>query len=547
MAWIANAKYNMQSMPSIQRRGRRSKPVFFVNALPSSEKERSQVRRQIRRHVGNWTWDKVKQRPEVVTLDFSEGNIRDVPSSGAGQNLQKRASHPVVDNIQPIIYHPIILVEPFGPGAFSGGYYFQHPSTRAFMGYCRSYTLSTLWPTLTPMSLNEGSNQISSSWIQLSERNPAVWNAFFFGSCVHHFASSLLRGQYSTDSEIRLMELIQLKTIQAINQGLKSPHSSTNNTVLMGVASLASNTTTLFRSFRPRATPFIAPLASMQGLDIYSHIEFHQIHLKGLFKIIEMRGGIQQVDLPGLAAVISYIDIINASRTVSHPQYCFVPLTGTIPSELLKIFGTYPLESGFDAQLYPNVNHSFIIGKIFEAIRFYMGLLEVSEYDEIPKNLDLKLLIDCRNLIQHHILSLPKSCELGIADQPSHIYEIARLAIIIYGVGVIFPIAGQNSPLTFLAGQLQILLKQQFENLVSAENIDVVIWAVVLGGIAAVDDPYCRRWFTTCLRSAVDSAGVGSWNQLQHILSSVAWFEPACTSAGLQLWQEAFNVTTYED
>lgn len=45
---------------------------------------------------------------------------------------------------------------------------------------------------------------------------------------------------------------------------------------------------------------------AMQGLDIYGgHLGTVPMHIEGLAKMLSMRGGIENIQFPGLAAMIS--------------------------------------------------------------------------------------------------------------------------------------------------------------------------------------------------------------------------------------------------
>jgi hypothetical protein len=59
-------------------------------------------------------------------------------------------------------------------------------------------------------------------------------------------------------------------------------------------------------ALRPDArSPFYPPLRNMQWLDIYGTLSPDPIHTQGLAQLINMRGGLENIALPGLAATLS--------------------------------------------------------------------------------------------------------------------------------------------------------------------------------------------------------------------------------------------------
>jgi hypothetical protein len=56
---------------------------------------------------------------------------------------------------------------------------------------------------------------------------------------------------------------------------------------------------------RIQRSPSQGPLKSLQSLDVYSSTSFVPLHAEGLAMLIEMRGGLEMVEMKGLAAVFS--------------------------------------------------------------------------------------------------------------------------------------------------------------------------------------------------------------------------------------------------
>lgn len=155
---------------------------------------------------------------------------------------------------------------------------------------------------------------------------------------------------------------------------------------------------------------------------------------------------------------------------------------------------------------------------------------------------DISLLADQRNLAQHTLLCLPPASKLDIfISRPTHAtnYEAVRLAALIFGVGVLFPIPAQNTPLHTLARDMRLLLSQPTaSDLWSLSSTRfTLLWILTLGGIAAHDTPE-RAWFVSTLgdisrRTKLD------WANARPMIVSTLWHDAACDHAAEELWLES--------
>jgi hypothetical protein len=91
-----------------------------------------------------------------------------------------------------------------------------------------------------------------------------------------------------------------------------------------------------------------------------------------------------------------------------------------------------------DPNLIAELPITYDMQEIFRAARAYFALVDKYQ-DGIHVALDT--LADCRNLIQWHIMSLLPGSQLGTRLMDAYpLYESCRLALVIMGVGVVFPL-----------------------------------------------------------------------------------------------------------
>lgn len=176
--------------------------------------------------------------------------------------------------------------------------------------------------------------------------------------------------------------------------------------------------------------------------------------------------------------------------------------------------------------------------EIFRAARAYFALVDKHQ-DGIHVALDT--LADYRNLIQWHIMSLLPGSQLGSRLTNAYpLYESCRLALVIMGVGVVFPLPPQSAPLLELARTLQAELQstKDFAKAYSSVSIKLVYWCLVLGGIAATGFSE-RLWYVEEIRRLAEPYGLPDWDGIKQDLKTILWLDRACDFAGRLLWEEA--------
>jgi hypothetical protein len=149
-----------------------------------------------------------------------------------------------------------------------------------------------------------------------------------------------------------------------------------------------------------------------------------------------------------------------------------------------------------------------------------------------------------RVAVQHRLVSLPPDNEVII--EPSilslselNIYECVRLTALIFGVAVVHPIPNPHNVLVELVRRLKISivgLDKEIGNF-AMELSGVLLWMMVLGGIASSDKPE-RPWFVSQLALIVRKLRLMDWGGVEDILESFLWLESACGKGGQELWDE---------
>jgi hypothetical protein len=201
----------------------------------------------------------------------------------------------------------------------------------------------------------------------------------------------------------------------------------------------------------------------------------------------------------------------------------------------------YAVDSGPDILLGLRMTQE--MHDVFRAARIYVSIVDAYQQGSALA-MNIAAICDHRNLIQWQIMSLPPVNETyhvlnGVCPP---MYESCRLALMIIGIGVIFPLPAETAPLVEAARMLQIALQAYTygtsSSMTTSEVLRVYCWCVVLGGIASTGYPE-RAWFVQELSDVAAIILVSSWSELLSVLRSILWFDEACSSAGKELFMEA--------
>ncbi|KAJ5681394.1 uncharacterized protein N7477_001334 [Penicillium maclennaniae] len=568
---------------------RKKDGIHFVNARPASETERLKAQRLVRAHVGRWISDQTKDRSTALeatrrTPRPVRDSISPLSSDHAGPSSYTLVSRPTysphcADTIGPGLprfqdrrrqwesspFPPShasdssdssddnssVTATPSEPAHSWETVRIEPPITGVmdpFSTYPSSFSPEVvnlseqyfLWPGLVPTRANL--KEAGESWFPLSLSDPALFTAFMFGSLCHQRVQWLNnwvpRNAWGPKHE-RILQLCEMEAIKLINQAVRDPSRAASDAVLLSVICMAHHQPENTRRQRHQKTPFNPPFQRLQWIDVYGCLPPNLIHISGLVQMIKLRGGLENIQFTGLPPTITFSDIFTASVFCTHPGFAFWPLdvsrNGITLQELLG-FGPSDIEHGFGRLQDIGITPS--MAEAFQAAFTYINIVRAS----LVNGYDHPLLVDQRNLTQHTLLSLlPASDILNSFPHPTEAttYEICRLTALIFGVGVIFPIPAQNTPLGNLAKQIQAQLCLPTAS---------AMWSaprnrIPPSGIAATDTPE-RPFFVSALAETARRSGLSTWSQIRSTLDMMLWYDMACDEAGQILWLEASTSPT---
>ncbi|KAL2864951.1 uncharacterized protein BJX67DRAFT_389649 [Aspergillus lucknowensis] len=402
------------------------------------------------------------------------------------------------------------------------------------------YCLSCLWPGLTPGP--SGTNM--QSWFPMSLSDTTLFTAFLYGSLSHMRVQALngwIPRQIFRTRHQRLLEHVEMETIKLVSREMDDPTRAVCDAMIFSVVCMAHNKAEDDVTGLPRP-PFTAPMQRLQWLDVYGSLRPNLVHIGGLIQMVNLRGGIDEIQLPGLASIISFSDIVTSTTFLSRPVFPWVPLEASRRNKTMQEVLGYT-----DA----SVDHYFAhfqqlglprsLAEILCAINTYTNLV-----DQAQMGYDPSLLADQRNILHYTLICIPPAASIEhdpnasstYAPQPQDIiYDSFRLACLIYSVGVVLPLPAQSTPITKLAELLYNTLQVSHHPSIwaSPQAQVALLWILTLGGIAAIRTPH-RSWYANMLYQVTVHNKITSYDDLKRYLAILAWYPIACDKPGLELW-----------
>ncbi|KAL3491478.1 hypothetical protein BJX62DRAFT_237082 [Aspergillus germanicus] len=410
---------------------------------------------------------------------------------------------------------------------------------------CLDYRLNVMTPRMIPSSGVK--NPYLDAWLPASMSNPMLFSALLFSSLTHKRMRSLVTRNQQLDSitsDDSLQSLCQQETIIRVNRALKQSASAiADATILSVLMMIESAEIPQDRQWKAESV-FTPPLQGLQWLNIHGARMPNMQHQAGLCKLVRLKGGLQNIQIPGAASAIFYRALVNSTLTLSQPQLPFFSVYGHEVSDIVFNFQCDPFEFDSRAQAFSRYGLPPYLATVLQGMRLYTNAI-YDYIDGAANASDVRMMCDQRNLIHYHLLSLPPADHILNPEQTSGVYEACRISALIYSVGVLFPIPAVGSPIQRLAILLQQELagKDLFGEYSKGNDYSLIIWILAMGSIAASNIPAERAWFVQKLAEVNSQAAISSWTQFKSLLKSILWLDCACDRAGEKLWHELKSTT----
>lgn len=153
-------------------------------------------------------------------------------------------------------------------------------------------------PGLMPDEVAPGEvDRLSKAWFASGLQTPLLFHALIYvGS--NHLDFMRWSNIFPNAPEPLSHKLI---VIQKLSQALSDPRQASRDEIILAILILASE---VFISKKGNSSPFNSPLRSLRWLNMYGNYKPVPQHAKAVADIIRMRGGLENLELYGLAEII---------------------------------------------------------------------------------------------------------------------------------------------------------------------------------------------------------------------------------------------------
>jgi hypothetical protein len=144
-----------------------------------------------------------------------------------------------------------------------------------------------------------GPNSVSIAWLGACQKTPLLFHALILSASIH---LDIVRWSKFTGNSPTILSY-KLTIFRLLGEIIREGNDPSRDEVILAILTLSSH------EFMPliedKRAPFISPLKDLQFLNIYGSIQFAPEHMKAVLDLIALKGGIEQIQLDGLAECLA--------------------------------------------------------------------------------------------------------------------------------------------------------------------------------------------------------------------------------------------------
>jgi hypothetical protein len=148
------------------------------------------------------------------------------------------------------------------------------------------------------LGINNGANSVSKAWFAASLKNPLLFHALAFAGLI---LMDFLRYHQIYPNSVRTLPH-KLIAIQKLNEVFASGIDISTDEVILAILTLACHET--LNVAEEKRSPFNSPLRRAQWRNVYGRMRYIPEHRKAVLDLLDLRGGLETLQMPGLAETI---------------------------------------------------------------------------------------------------------------------------------------------------------------------------------------------------------------------------------------------------
>ncbi|KAJ5355125.1 uncharacterized protein N7496_012337 [Penicillium cataractarum] len=350
-------------------------------------------------------------------------------------------------------------------------------------------------------------------WWQKAITQPALLQALLFLTAGHQATLESSNGVSSLVIKKSMRDSLHLRgdTLKMLNNIMQDP-----------LTAVAESTTLV-----------VASLVAIEAVD--ANIEAHDAHMKGLQRLVQLMGGLDNLDHMTQSKI--YHDVKSAALYNTRPIF---PISTRWRSEIIQDFRLLLTRDEIDtpkdlaslgvtifsSSWYTTLDRTLkIFFQVIQRLIIYYEHAQRNPASVMPTDNDLFL------VAEHQILS---AC--FETTDPTDINEPLRLTLVIYLNLRVWHF--QSFPfMQYVVESLRQSLEVPYQHLQN-ETPELLFWILVLGGLAS-QGYKCHRWYLTRLIEMTERLGLSEWQAARAVLGRYFYTDqPSEKRAEEDLWNE---------
>ncbi|RVX67363.1 hypothetical protein B0A52_09144 [Exophiala mesophila] len=328
------------------------------------------------------------------------------------------------------------------------------------------------------------------------------------------------------------------ETIRGVHRRfLENGPASSSDENILSVYSLAYHG--VLRSVSAVKGPNQGPLEGLAMLNVYGgQLEAVHVHLQGLAKMINLRGGIHKLQFPGLAQAISYGDVIMATQALTKPLHPFISINPALIPPLRTTPLDHPLRELGQAFLSLATFDIDVSGsKLLVVLRWItQHTICIDDYVHgRPESYSTLQMSQQRSFVQHGLMLLAPS-ESG-HEMLNPLHRLCWMATVVFCLLVTYPIPAVAAPFHRLAADIRLWLSHPQSRELYPQVPSFILWVMVMGAIASIGSNE-RQWYLKALAHMTKAMSIMDWFSLRDIMTTFLWYGDTNDIDGLNLWQD---------
>ncbi|KAI5284023.1 hypothetical protein KEM54_001639 [Ascosphaera aggregata] len=281
------------------------------------------------------------------------------------------------------------------------------------------YAKTQQWPEFL-QNPEEQRTAILKEWWRVAQSNELAFSCCLFGAVAHQQVRQKLSSlNFIQTPEERLeRSLYEGDAISQLRVAAAEPDTATSDETIFALLWISFSKVD-YTQWHHSATASTVPFAELQWLNVYAGLTVNDMHMRAVRSLIRMKGGLEKIRLPGLAQALSLqiedakhisIDILVATKCYTRPSYSYF---GIYPESAIGKTPGWPTvqpawRASSHGKFYDTIGQCSLPKPLTEALRNIQDYTAViSRSLATGEALELSTIVDRRNYIQWHTVSLP--------------------------------------------------------------------------------------------------------------------------------------------